>query len=178
MGAGIGGATEKRPPPAGSGVRLSAALALALAAVLAGCASPAETPDGGAAMAPEAEAGIERGQLTAAEAAADHPIALADAGHSRLAVTLVLLSNLPENTLELNVTGPSTQGQEVDTSPFLYIYPGANPTLSFEQPAAGAWTAHVRLASGATADYEVHWCADDQAAAGPSDNLACHRSYG
>jgi hypothetical protein len=153
-------------------------LAIALAALVAGCAAPAETSDGdGASPAPAAESGVERGRLTAAEAGADHGLALALAGHSRLAVTLVLLSNLPEDSLELNVTGPSTKGQQVDTAPFLYVYPGANPTLSFGEPAAGAWAAHVRLASGAAADYEVHWCADDQAMPGPSDNLACHRDY-
>jgi hypothetical protein len=154
-----------------------ALLALALAAVLAGCASPADGPGEGVAPVPAAESGVERGRLTAAEASASHGLGVTLDGHSRLAVTLVLLSNLPEDSLELNVTGPSTKGQEVDTAPFLYVYAGANPTLSFDGPAVGAWEAHVRLASGAAADYEVHWCADDADAAGPSDNLACHRTY-
>lgn len=152
--------------------------AAALLALLSGCAAPADDRAGdGAAVVPSAEAGIERGQLTAAADGHDHEMAVKAGGHSRLAVTLVLKTNLPENALQLNVTGPSTAGQQADTAPFLYVYPGANPTLSFDRPAAGAWTAHVRLTSGSTADYEVHWCADDQDAPGPQDNLACHRSY-
>jgi hypothetical protein len=153
--------------------------AAALLALLSGCASPADDHAGDAAAnVPAAEAGIERGQLTAAADGRDHEVAVKAGGHSRLAVTLVLKSNLPENEVRLNVTGPSTAGQQVETAPFLYVYPGANPTLSFAEPAAGSWTAHVRLTSGSTADYEVHWCADDETAPGPQDNLACHRSYG
>jgi hypothetical protein len=124
------------------------------------------------------QSGIDTGRVTAAMPESAQAFTLGDRTDGRLAVTLVLRSNLPEDTLELNVTGPSTAGQQVETSPFLYVYPGANPTLSFDRPAAGEWTARVRLASGAVADYELHWCADSDAARGPADNLACHRSYG
>lgn len=157
-------------------------LALALLALLAGCSAPGGgdgDEDGAAAPAlPPPEARMESGRLSAAEPNAEHIVGIQADGHSRFAVTLVLRTSLPENELRLNVTGPSTPGREVDTSPFLYVYPGANPTLSFAQPASGEWTARVHLASGSTAAYEVHWCADGADRPGPAGNLACHRSYG
>lgn len=96
--------------------------------------------------------------------------------HERLAVTLVHLTNLPQ-TLTMDVTGPDGRSDQVSTGPFLYVFPGARPTVSFADPPEGDWWVSVWLGgTGVLADYEVHWCADSSAAPGPQDNLACHRN--
>lgn len=157
-------------------------LAIVLVAfLLAGCTSA--DPDGGAdpsatagAATIEPESGILAGTLTATDPLADQPIVVAS-GHGRFAVTLVLIDNLPETSLGLNLTGPDGRSDEVRTSPTLYAFPGLRPTMSFADPMAGAWASIVELRSGASADYEVHWCADDAANPGPQDNLACQRDF-
>jgi hypothetical protein len=150
--------------------------------LLAGCTGPGRSGDGNGSPAtsdtgPAAESGILRGSLSAVDRSATAPLALAKPGHGRLAATLVLTSNLPQTRLALNVSGPDGQSTEVDASPILYAFPGQRPTVAFALPATGDWTAVVRLDSGASADYEVHWCADDTSSPGPQDNLACQRDY-
>jgi hypothetical protein len=148
--------------------------------LVSGCAGSPSDGEAGSALAdpaPEAESGILRGTLTALETSATAPLPLASAGHGRLAAMLVLTSNLPETSIALNVSGPAGQSTEVDTSPILYAFPGNRPTVAFDAPESGDWTALVRLDSGASADYEVHWCADDAGSPGPQDNLACQRAY-
>jgi hypothetical protein len=160
-------------------MRALAAVVL-LSLLVAGCVGTGKTtsaPTPAAAAGPAPEAMVETGRVTAAMPSKDVTIPIKTAGHGRLAVTLVMLSNFPDNTLSVNVTGPKAQGVEVRTSPFLYVFPGANPTVSFDHPQTGDWTAHVKLSSGAAADYEVHWCADDEAPMGPPANRACHHSY-
>ncbi|MHB1261214.1 MAG: hypothetical protein ACYC2H_05810 [Thermoplasmatota archaeon] len=150
---------------------------LALLGLLAGCADPGLGNDEGAASsATEPDSGIVADDLSVG---ADRAvITLPDvAGHSRLAFVLVLTNNLPQTTVALNVTGPDGRSNEVRTGPTLYALPGMRPSFSFADPGAGEWMATVELRSGATAGYEVHWCADDEAMPGPQDNLACQRDY-
>ena len=117
------------------------------------------------------------GQLTILAPMKAIPVALSTAGHERLAVTLVMTTNLPQNVMSVNVTGPGSPGEAARTSPFLYVFPGANPTVSFGEPQPGTWTVNLRLNSGALADYELHWCADDATHMGPAGNKACHHTY-
>lgn len=164
-------------------MRAAAFATVLLAAWLAGCTgsgSPAEDGGDGAGGLdqPAPEAGILTGTLSATtEEEAVLPISVSAAGHGRLAATLVLTSNLPQTSLGLNVSGPDGQSTEVRTGPTLYVLPGGKPTMSFADPEVGDWAARVELRSGASADYEVHWCADHEDAPGPQDNLACHRDY-
>jgi len=161
------------------GTLLAPLALLVVAGFMAGCASPAE-PDGeslaGGSPMVEPESGIVADDVSVA---ADRAvITLPDvAGHARLAFVLVLTDNLPQTTVALNVTGPDGRSSEVRTGPTLYALPGMKPALSFEDPGAGAWVATVELRSGATAGYEVHWCADGESNPGPQDNLACQRDY-
>jgi hypothetical protein len=153
---------------------------LATGLLLAGCAGSSPSSGDGASATdakPSAESGILRGSLTAADPSSTTSLPVAKAGHGRLAATLVMVTNLPQSRLALNVSGPDGQSTEVDAAPILYVFEGQRPTVSFELPVTGEWTAVVRLDSGASADYEVHWCADDAASHGPQDNLACQRDY-
>jgi hypothetical protein len=150
--------------------------------LLAGCTGPGRSGDGTGPSAtsgtgPAAESGILRGSLTAAQPSTTAPLSIAKAGHGRLAAMLVMVTNLPQSRLVLNVSGPDGQSTEVDAAPVLYVFEGQRPTVSFELPEIGDWTAVVRLQSGASADYEVHWCADSKDAPGSQDNLACQRDY-
>jgi hypothetical protein len=157
-------------------------LAVAVLVLLAGCSDPSgpsgdgadADADGDAAAPPAAEAGIVTGRLTAAASQASIYIPVKVAGHGRLAIALVLATNLPENSLDVQVSGPGDRAAAGETSPFLYVFPGTRPTLSFGDPPVGTWTADVTLSSGTLADYELHWCADDQDAQGPASNFACH----
>lgn len=165
-------------------VRRSVA-AILLVLALSGCAGSdgdGEDPDGNGpaegSAAPAAESGILSGTLTAVGSSTSQPMAVAKAGHERLSTVLVLTSNLPQSNLGLNVTGPDGRTDEVRTGPTLYVLPGGRPAMSFAAPTVGDWVAMVELRSGASADYEVHWCADDAAAPGPQDNLACQRAFG
>lgn len=165
-----------RAPPAP--LALPLALATLLAALLAGCsgAGPEDGgAEGGAAAAPAPEAGIVTGRLTAAAAAQAVEMPVERAGHGRLAVTLVMATSAPENEMTVAVAGPDGRSAEGSTAPFLYVFPGTRPSMSFADPAVGTWTADVELAGGAAADFELHWCADSAAAKGPSSNLACQR---
>jgi hypothetical protein len=163
-----------------------AVLAVSIVLLLAGCAdSDPDGPedasgddgaggDGGPGR--QAEAGILSGTLTAVGSSTSQPIDIRTAGHQRLSAMLVLTSNLPQTSIGLNVSGPDGRSDEVRTGPTLYVLPGGHPAVSFGDPTVGDWTATVELRSGARADYEVHWCADDVAAPGPQDNLACQRT--
>lgn len=162
-------------------MRLLAAL-LPAALLLAGCAGGPGDGDGdgfaaagdAAADVPAPEAGIAAGQVNRLSQVSI-PFGVG-AGHGRLAVTLVLASSVA-SSLSMNVTGPD-RSADVDTGPFLYVFPGTRPTVSFAQPEAGEWTATVTLeGNGVAADYEVHWCADASERPGPQGNLACQRSY-
>lgn len=162
------------------GVR-RAILAVTLVLLLSGCAA-SDPDDGNAALgdgdaSTAAESGVLTGQVTALGTTASQAIALHSLGHERLAVILVLVSNVPETSLVLNVTGPAGRSAEVSTGPLLYALPGNRPAMAFNLPEVGDWTASVQLESGASADYEVHWCADDATTVGPADNLACQRDY-
>lgn len=161
-------------------MRALLALAALLAALVAGCSGDGADGDAGAgagdaATSPAAEAGIVTGRLTAAAAAQTVEMPVERAGHGRLAVTLVMATNLPENEMTVQVNGPDGRGGEGSTAPFLYAFPGTRPSMSFGDPAVGTWTADVELASGAAADFELHWCADSADAKGPASNLACQR---
>ena len=125
--------------------------------------------------APAAESGILSGRLTAVGSSSSQPIEVGTAGHGRLSAVLLLTSNLPQTSLALNVSGPDGRSDEVRTGPTLYVLPGGHPAVSFAAPTVGGWTALVELRNGASADYEVHWCADDADAPGPQGNLACRR---
>jgi len=152
-------------------VRVLAIVALAFA--VAGCLSSNGGGSAGSRTATAApEAGTVSGRLTAAQPQASEAIALAQP-HGRLAVTLTMSTNLPQDTIVLNVTGGNRSG-EARVSPELYVLPSNNPTVAFEAPAVGTWTAKLRLASGAAADYTLDWCADDADHAGPASNKACH----
>lgn len=118
-----------------------------------------------------------RGRLTAAASTVSVEIPIDAAGHGRLAILLTMTTNLPQNRLTVAVAGPDDRVAETGTSPILYVFPGTRPVVSFATPPTGAWTAEVRLASGAAADFELHWCADSQDAPGPQANLACQRSF-
>lgn len=155
---------------------MRAVAAFALVALLAGCLSTSSSGPGAASPAVEPQGGVVTGRVTAAQAETSVPLAVAG-GHGRLAVVLVLTSNLPDDALTLNVSGPGGRATQVRVSPELYVLPSNNPTIAFDGPAGGDWTAKVRLASGAVADYEVSWCADDAAHPGPASNKACHRTY-
>ncbi len=152
---------------------------LALSGLLAGCADPGGlgSDDGAAgASSAEPESGIATGDLSLTADLAT--FVLPDvAGRARLAFVLVLTDNLPQTTVALNVTGPDGRSDEVRTGPTLYALPGMKPSVSFAEPGPGEWVATVELRSGASAGYEVHWCADDEAHPGPQDNLACQRDY-
>lgn len=172
-------------PPMRAALRSSTAgLMLALAAAsLAGCvgAGPGAGGSGGsdgAAMA-EPESGILGGQLDALAPEAVHSLDVGGSGHERLAVVLVLLTNVPSQDLEVNITSPdASRTAERDTSPFLYVYPGVAPVASFGAPEPGAWTAIVRLAGDAPlAEYELHWCADSGGRPGDQGNRACQRNH-
>ena len=105
-----------------------------------------------------------------------HLIDIAE-GHERLAVTLVMVTASP-GSLAMNVTAPEGRWDRVSTGPFLYVFPGTRPTVSFLHPETGAWSATVEpVGTSAPKDYEVHFCADSAARPGPQDNLACHRDY-
>ena len=116
--------------------------------------------------------------VTAVGSSTSQPMPVGAAGHQRLSVVLVLASNVPQSSIGLNVTGPDGRTDEVRTGPTLYVLPGGRPGVSFSAPTPGEWEARVELRNGAAADYEVHWCADDAAAPGPQDNLACQRTMG
>jgi hypothetical protein len=147
------------------------------ALLFAGCADSSPTATGDDALPAEvdAEAGVFTGTLGTVREGVG--LAQIKEGHGRIAFMLILKNNLPETELALNVSSPDGQSTEVDTGPILYVLPGNRPTVAFDEPVAGMWKAVVTLESGATADYEVHWCADDAHAPGPQDNLACHRDY-
>jgi hypothetical protein len=143
---------------------------------MAGCiGSNGPASDEGTAAEPES--GILTGRLTATGTSNTQPIAITSTGHSRLAIVLVLSSNLPESEVSLNVTGPAGRSAEVDAGPLLYALPGNRPAISFAAPETGDWPALIELEGGVAADYEVHWCADSLARPGPSGNLACQRGY-
>ncbi|HUR25579.1 MAG TPA: hypothetical protein VM327_06155 [Candidatus Thermoplasmatota archaeon] len=129
---------------------------------------------GGSGVVPES--GILSGTLTAAGSSTSQPIEIAVEGHQQLTVVLLLTSNVPQTNVGLNVTGPDGRSDEVDTGPILFVMAGNHPAVSFGAPMVGEWTAMVELQSGASADYEVHWCADGAASPGPQDNLACQRA--
>ena len=61
------------------------------------------------------------------------------------------------------------------------LEPRADPKPYYVQygwsAAAGDWTVHPSLRSGAVAQYELDWCADSAAHPGPAENKACHHSY-
>lgn len=157
-------------------MRLPTVLVLA-ALLLAGCASEDEAAGADAAdagVAPEPFHDILAGTLTAATSTAELTVDVPDGGHGRLAFTLVMGQPVPQSSLTATITGPSGQEADGHTSPFLYAFPGTRPTMSFANPEPGAWTVQVEL-SGATADYEVHVCADDASAHGPESNFACQR---
>lgn len=153
-----------------------AVAAFALVVLLAGCVSGSKPGTPGQAAEPGSEGAVLTGRVTAAQPEVSLPLAV-QAGHQRLAVVLVLTTNLPADALSLNVSGPGGRQTQVRVSPELYVLPSNNPTIAFDSPAGGDWTAKVRLASGAVADYEVSWCADDAAHPGPATNKACHRTY-
>jgi hypothetical protein len=157
-------------------------IVLAVVALLvAGCSDPVEQSrddsrlQSSGPVAPEAD--VVTGQLTALASEVAVPIPVAVEGHGRLAVALVLNTNLPTTSLAFEVSGPDGRSSGGDTQPFLYVFPGIAPVVSFSQPPAGEWTATVRLDSGVVADFEVHWCADHAGAPGPQDNRACQRDY-
>lgn len=160
-----------------------AVLAIAFVLLLAGCSAPDADSlgDGGGAGGDgevAAESGVLSGSLTAVGSSTSQPIAITAAGHGRLSAVLFLTSNLPQSNLALNVSGPDGRSDEVRTGPTLYVLPGGHPAVSFGAPTVGEWTARVELRGGASADYEVHWCADAAAAPGPQANAACQRDIG
>jgi predicted small secreted protein len=168
----------EKAPGGWKAVRVLAILLLA-ALLLAGCASDEDGATEGsdaaeAGDAPEPFHDILAGTLTAATPSVDLAVDVPGEGHGRLAFTLVMVQPVPQSSLSLLVAGPSGQEADGRTSPFLYAFPGTRPTMSFASPEAGSWSLRVEL-SGATADYEVHVCADDAAAHGPESNLACQR---
>lgn len=145
---------------------------------MSGCVESSRPGAGDEPPLAEPESGILTGRLTATGTSNTQPIAISSPAHSRLAVVLVLASNLPESAISLNVTGPAGRSAEVDTGPLLYALPGNRPAISFATPETGEWPARIELEGGVAADYEVHWCADSMDRAGPAGNLACQRSYG
>jgi hypothetical protein len=164
--------------PRALAVHVPLALAL-LAPLLAGCTSSsaddATARDGhgmGMDMA-EPESDIVTGTLTALATSVDLPIPLKHSGHERLSVALSMAQPVPDSRLKFSVNGPGGESAGGATAPFLYVFPGTRPTVAFDHPVAGDWTVRVEL-SGATADYVVHWCADDAAMPGPASNDACH----
>jgi hypothetical protein len=153
-----------------------------LALLVAGCSDPVEQSRDDSRATPvapvEVESGIHEGQVTALQPEVVLELPVEKEGHGRLAVALVLNTNLPATSLAFEVSGPGGRTSGGDTQPFLYVFPGIAPVVSFSLPPAGDWTATVRLDSGALADYELHWCADSVSMLGPQDNRACQQDYG
>jgi len=149
---------------------------LGVVVLLAGCTSPSGAQAGPPSTATTADGGMSQGQLTAAQPTFSEPLHLA-AGHGRLAVTLAMTSNLPDNRLVLNVTGPGGRSAQAEVTPELDVLPSNAPTVAFDAPAGGDWTVRIQLASGAAAGYQMDWCADDAAHPGPSQLKSCHH-YG
>ena len=157
-------------------MRVALAVGALLLLLLAGCSSPADGGEEGTALAgssPAPEAEVVTGSLTAAESSTDIQIPL-KAGHGRLAVALSMVQPVPDSQLTMAVRGPEGSEAEGETAPFLFVFPGTRPTVSFADPAEGAWVAHIEL-SGAAADFRLDWCADEPDNAGPAENAACHR---